>query len=368
MISFSCSCGKVLAAEEKHAGMMITCPQCGKQCQVPGATANIQSTPPPTQQTTGQPYAPQGPPGDYPRRRPGPDAQTTSGMAVTAFVLGLLSFCVPVLLSLAAIICGIIGLTQTGGGKQKGRGYAVTGLILGVFTTLLMPAVMIALLLPAVQKVREAAARQASSNNMKQIGLAVHSYNDSHGRLPTVATFQGNKKQPLLSWRVEILPYIEQMNLYKQFNHNEPWDSPHNKTLISQMPKTYYPPSADPKDLENGLTYYRVFCSEPRPNALSSTMFSFGPRSAYKLTTMPDGTSNTLMVVEATEPVIWTKPEPLRFSPNGPLPSLGLPQNYYFLVGFGDGSVRSFRKNELDERTMRNMIQADDGNALNLPR
>src|SRR5260370_4929892 len=69
------------------------------------------------------------------------------------------------------------------------------------------------------------------ANNLKQIGLALHNYNDAYARLPAVANFDKQGK-PLLSWRVHLLPFIEQEDLYKEFHLDEPWDSEHNKQLI----------------------------------------------------------------------------------------------------------------------------------------
>src|SRR4051794_15012950 len=74
-------------------------------------------------------------------------------------------------------------------------------------------AVLIGLLLPAVQKVREAAARARCQNNLKQIGLGLHNYHDANGRFPVGANTDSG-----LCWRVHILPYVEQDALYRRFD------------------------------------------------------------------------------------------------------------------------------------------------------
>ena len=89
---------------------------------------------------------------------------------------------------------------------------------------------MIALLLPAVQSAREAARRAQCSNNLKQIGLAFHNYHDSYGCLPPAYIPDGNG-QPMHSWRVLILPFVEQSPLYDQYDFDEPWNGPNNSKL-----------------------------------------------------------------------------------------------------------------------------------------
>ncbi len=88
--------------------------------------------------------------------------------------------------------------------------------------------ILVALLLPAIQAAREAARRNQAVNSMKQIMLSMHNYADSHKVLPPHANYSGDGK-PLLSWRVHILPYLEENELYHQFHLDEPWDSPHNR-------------------------------------------------------------------------------------------------------------------------------------------
>src|SRR5882672_4340583 len=72
-----------------------------------------------------------------------------------------------------------------------------------------------------------------ASNDLKQLALAMHNYHSAYGQLPPAAVRDKNGKL-LLSWRVLILPYIEQDNLFKEFKLEEPWDSDHNKKLIAK--------------------------------------------------------------------------------------------------------------------------------------
>src|SRR5262249_21734482 len=83
-------------------------------------------------------------------------------------------------------------------------------------------------LITAVAQVRVATRRMQSTNNLKQIALAMHSYHDTMGRFPP-AIVRDKEGKPLYSWRVLLLPYLEQQNLYNQFKLDEPWDSEHNR-------------------------------------------------------------------------------------------------------------------------------------------
>jgi hypothetical protein len=201
---------------------------------------------------------------------------------------------------------------------------------------------------------------QTSVNNLKQIGFAFHNYFSSYNSLPhDIADAKGKAG---LSWRVAILPYIEHDGLYRQFKLNEPWNSAHNKKLIAQMPKIYAPPGVT----TNGWTYYRSFSGQ---GAIMPPPGKGVPGQAFRglsLSNISDGTANTLMVAEANEPVIWTKPDDLPFTPGKPPKLGGAVFGDGFHATFGDGSVRFLRSSNIDTKTLSNLIQTNDGQIVNI--
>jgi hypothetical protein len=208
--------------------------------------------------------------------------------------------------------------------------------------------------LPAVQKARNAAARMQSMNNLKQIGLAMHNYHDVHGSFPPAAICD-KKGKPLLSWRVAILPYLEQNNLYMQFKLDEPWDSEHNKKFSDVAVKTYIDPRFDYGDKPN-RTQYKVFTGN---GAVFDTLMS----KSFRQVTY--GTSNTLLVVAAGDPVPWAKPDDFPFDPKKDVPDMTKPFGELLML-FGDGSVRMTRPDQVKDfdHLMKLLIQADDGNVV----
>jgi RNA polymerase sigma factor (sigma-70 family) len=199
----------------------------------------------------------------------------------------------------------------------------------------------------------DAKARAASRENLKRIALAMHEYaNQNGGRLPAPAIY-GKDKKPLLSWRVTILPFIDQNNLYNQFHLDEPWDSPHNKTLAEIQVKTYMPVGGVKAPV--GSTYYQVFVGKGA---------AFEPHRQMRLpASFPDGTANTILVVEAGKPVPWTKPEDIDYPEDKPLPALGGLFKDVFQAAFVDGSPYTLKK-KCDERILRLAILRDDGQAF----
>lgn len=256
----------------------------------------------------------------------------TSGKAIASLVCGLLAFCT-MLPGLPGLILGILSLgdINRSGGRLGGKGLAIGGIIASVLGTLFScGALFVGGGVAALGKVREAAGQAQTGNSLRQIGLAMHMYHDQHGTLPPPAKRLSNGQRGL-SWRVMILPYLDQDAVYRQFHIEEPWDSPHNKALLGQMP-TVYNRGGTPANAWSGNTPFQVFVGpgsafEDRPKPITFMDFK-------------DGTSNTLLVVEAQQEVPWTKPDDLPFDPARPLPPLGLAGSPDFWLVYGDGSIK----------------------------
>ncbi len=211
-------------------------------------------------------------------------------------------------------------------------------------------------------KADDARSRLIAQNDLKQISLAFHSAADTYGGSIPIGIADKSGKIGL-SWRVAILPFIQEVNLYKEFKLDEPWDSENNKKLIAKMPKLFAPPGIDTK----GYTYYRSFSGPgtvmaPGPKALPGQT-AFG----IKLTQITDGTSNTLLAVEATDPVIWTKPDELPYENGKPLPKVGGVFDGGVNAALCDGVVRFVKLSDLTPDTLKALITTNGGEIVKLP-
>lgn len=207
-------------------------------------------------------------------------------------------------------------------------------------------------MLPSVTAARAAARRAQSVNNMKQIGLAFHNFHSANDRFP--GNILSKTGKPLLSWRVAILPYIEQQGLYEQFHRDEAWDSPHNKKLIEKMPQILVVPNAR---LKPGATSYFVL------DGPETIMTSTG--EGTKVSQITDGTVNTILVVEAKRDIPWTKPDDIEFDAEKAeqLPELGGYFEGGFNALFADGSVR-FIKKTIDLTTFKALTTKSGGEVI----
>lgn len=174
----------------------------------------------------------------------------------------------------------------------KNGGCSAALLLIAVF-------LLIGMLLPAVSQVREAARSTQCLNNIRQLTLAIHNYESSHSKFPSAKKRQADGSPPY-SWRVEILPYVEEQALFDQYDFNEPWDGPNNIKLIDQIPYVFVCPS---HHNNQGLTPYKVVADKGT---------AFEPGKPMGFAEVQDGTSNTLCVIEDFQnPVPWTKPTDL---------------------------------------------------------
>jgi hypothetical protein len=203
--------------------------------------------------------------------------------------------------------------------------------------------------------IRQAAARANSSNYLHQMAIAMQLYHETLGILPPAASYD-REGQPLLSWRVLLLPYLEEGKLFNEFHLDETWDSPHNLRLLSRMPKVYAYPLAKGSTLPYG-THYQVFTGKGT---------AFEGRQGLRLShDFPDGTANTILIVEAAEAVPWTKPQDLPYHPADPLPAFGSPSEKDFQAAMGDGSVRPFTRSKVTEQSLRARITRNGGEIVN---
>jgi hypothetical protein len=204
----------------------------------------------------------------------------------------------------------------------------------------------------AVGVIQNAANRMTSSNNVRQLLIATHNMHSTYGSLPPPAIYDAKTGQPLLSWRVAYLPFIdgESEALYKQFKLTEPWDSEHNRPLIDKMPKVYSIPNTSPP---TGHTYYRTFVG-PGTVYDPATLKPGGPfgKTAISFAQFTDGTANTMLIAEGPTPVPWTKPEEFEISSDGPLPALGGIFEGGFNAGIADGRIY-FVSDRVSEKTLR---------------
>jgi prepilin-type processing-associated H-X9-DG protein len=329
-ILVTCECGKQFQTKDENAGRRARCPDCGRELIISG---------PGEMGGGGDVFAPvavkEGPTG-------------TSGKAIASLVLGIMSLVCTLFTGIPAVILGCLGLVdiEKSRGRRTGKGIAITGIVLGAFGSSVV--LLAALLLPAVQAAREAARRSQCVNNLKQIGLAMHNYHDVYGSFPPAMTSDPDGK-PLLSWRVLLLPFLDEQALYDRFKLDEPWDSPNNRALLQQRPRVYACPS-DPKTNVDASSYQVLI----GPGTI------FEHPQGERISSITDGTSNTLLVVESKTPAPWSEPQGLEYKPKAPVNGLGSYHPGGFNALFADGSVR-FLKTSISPQTLDGLITRNGG-------
>ncbi len=172
---------------------------------------------------------------------------------------------------------------------------------------MLLPFCCCGLLVPVHVHGPEVAWRSECSNNLKQIAIALHNYHDANGGFPP-AYVRDKSGKPMHSWRVLILPFIEEQSLYDAYDFDEPWDGPNNRKLASQVPYTYACPthSSPSRRGTSCASYFAVVSPETAwPQTTAGHLKHIGEA---------DGMSQTILLVEAHLPnVPWTEPRDLSF-------------------------------------------------------
>jgi prepilin-type processing-associated H-X9-DG protein len=215
---------------------------------------------------------------------------------------------------------------------------------------------LVALLLPAVQAGREAARRAQCTNNLKQIAIAMHNYHDTYKCFPS-AVLTDEDGNPMRSWRVAILPFVEQGVVYDSYNFDEPWDSPSNQVLAGNRSTVYACPS-DPVVGPYETSYVMI--------AGKGTVGG-EPNEVVTFAEITDGTSNTIMAIEvAGSGISWMEPrdmtvdEAIAYITN---PSATGQQHVHpggVNVAMADGSVR-FVSSSISPQVLQSMLTRDDG-------
>ncbi len=196
--------------------------------------------------------------------------------------------------------------------------------------------------------------RSDTTIKLGKILLALHNYHDAYGHLPAAATYDKQGK-PLLSWRVQILPFLGENKLYNEFHLDEPWDSDHNKKLIARMPAVFR--SSENAELaKEGKT---TFLAPLGDDAM------FPNKRGIRLADVLDGTANTILLVdvEDSRAVVWTRPEDWRYDPADPFRGLARRLRGRHIVGLANASVKVLKK-EISKATMQKLFTRADGNPV----
>lgn len=213
-------------------------------------------------------------------------------------------------------------------------------------------------LFPKVQSGRTPAAEAETGNNLRQLGTAFHNYNAIHRSLPTptmTVMKDGKHQEVQLSWRVAILPHLEQDSLWRAFDQSLAWDDPKNGHLQRQMPAVYTDPFRQ-KTTSTQMTHFQLFTGP-------DTLFpNNNPRKFEDLLDTPNRLSCTVLLAEAAETVTWTQPVDMLIRADQPLP---LPKDKFFLL-LADASVRGIVPDSLLKReTLRRAINPNNQKPLN---
>ncbi|MBL4883335.1 MAG: DUF1559 domain-containing protein [Planctomycetaceae bacterium] len=182
-------------------------------------------------------------------------------------------------------------------------------------------------------------------NNLRNINVALLDFRTKNGHFPPAVVMGPDGKTPY-SWRVALLPFLDQAALYKQYRLNEPWDSEHNMKLAKVVVPVYHNPN---DDKPTNSSYFAVVGK----NTL------FGNTEGSRFRDITDGVSNVIALVEAKRDIPWTKPEDIKYD-GEKIPKFGGFHHGGFSVVLCDGSVK-FISEKIDEKVLHELLQINDG-------
>jgi prepilin-type processing-associated H-X9-DG protein len=229
---------------------------------------------------------------------------------------------------------------------ERGIVWTAVALLLGFF---------VFTLLPPVTGHGRPASRTECKNHLKQLALAMHNYHDTYGSFPPAYVVDKNGRR-MHSWRVLLLPFLEYGDLYKHYRLDEPWDGPHNRLLAEPAPSPFH------------------CLSDTGAKTDTSYLVVVGPKtifpgvSSIKIADITDGTSNTILLVEAVESGInWLEPRDMSYEEAArginPKTGWGISSRHKeggAQVAFADGSAR-YLADDTSIEELRRMLERDDG-------
>ncbi len=204
----------------------------------------------------------------------------------------------------ALIVVGLIALARTDKKTGKKKSFSLSELLV----VAVIIGILIMLLLPATQSAREAARRSQCSNNLKQIGLALHNYHDMYKQFPPAVIGPSNvPRERQFSWMVAILPFLEQGTLHDALRLDLPWDHPHNAGMLQMAPRTLLCPSDPASSTQEGFfrTSYVAVTGANFTDGPGNPIGVIGLDKGLAVSEIVDGTSNTIMVAEVTDGGPW---------------------------------------------------------------
>jgi prepilin-type processing-associated H-X9-DG protein len=221
---------------------------------------------------------------------------------------------------------------------------------------ILVPLIWIASL--ALREAFHESWRSQCAGNLRRLGAAMLEYQEAHTQFPAPASI-GREGRQLLSWRVAILPQFGYQSLYEKFHLDEPWDSPHNRTLLAEMPPEFRCPAAAGRG--PGETGFVVIVG-PETDAYNINT-PFTPTHGADIRHITHGTSNTFLVLETDRSIPWTMPDDAHWTEGGAAPRLASPHAGGSHALFADGSVR-FIKVTVSLQTLVMLLTMNGGEVI----